>query len=168
MVADRSTTCPLFFLRGRPVCLPGCSLLVYFVRTHRCAPTIPLLFVFPLPVGADRCVCPVFLCLCVFGRTRRCAPTFVAVCYAIAVGADRCVCPVVLCLCFWALTSLRPCICLSLCSFVLLPFSVGADRCVCPAVCLCVLGAHIVAPYNSFVFLFLCLIAFFRRGRPGN
>ena len=49
--------------RGRRVCLPGCSLLVCFGRTHRCAPTIRCSF-YAIAVGADGCVCPVFLCLC--------------------------------------------------------------------------------------------------------
>ena len=57
--------------RGRPVCLPGCSLPVCVwahtsVRPYIVCPCV-LVSYCSFPVGADRCVCPIFLCLCVLG-----------------------------------------------------------------------------------------------------
>ena len=121
------------------------------------------------------------LCLCIFVRTHRCAPTFVCPCvllsYCLAVGADwqlklslffvikreypqgvgdKTNCSVAF-NCF--LYSLRN---------LLVNFSslYQRDSCSCCCFFACVFWAHTpVRPY-VFVFLFFCLIAFCRRGRP--
>ena len=96
LCSGRTTTAEAFlFPRSAPHALP--------LTNH-----ILFLFVFNLPVGANRCVRPFLFAWCFVGQTHRSAPTLL-VFFVVVVWANRCVRP---CCCiagvFWADTPVCP------------------------------------------------------------